>query len=66
MSHTLPFNWVGIIPTVFGVIASSIDSLEIKLSSPISTGTGIPPANLIAEVRDSVPQTNKEKEILQI
>ena len=37
------------IPTVLGVIACSIDSILIKLSLPISTGTGIPPVILIAE-----------------
>ena len=36
-------------PTVFGVIASSIEFGHIRLSSPISTGTGIPPATFIAD-----------------
>jgi hypothetical protein len=36
-------------PTVFDVIASSMAWISIKLSTPISTGIGTPPAILIAE-----------------
>ena len=49
MSHVLPFNCVGEMPTVFFVTALATASTSIKLSSPISTGTGVPPAVIIAE-----------------
>ena len=54
ISHVRPFSCVGIIPTVLDEMAASTASGSIKLSSPISTGIGIPPANLIAEAVASI------------
>ena len=45
---------MGIIPTVLFVIAASIAETLIKLSSPMSTGTGVPPATFIADAVASI------------